>query len=106
MKKQLTLLWIAGLCAGASAFANDSTYMALPPSGIKVPDGFKVNVLAQGLGSTRHIAVSSNGNIYVKLANAKAGKGILELKSGTAGKTTVATGFGNYGGTGIAIKNG
>lgn len=106
MKKQLTLFSMAAaLCISTAAFANDSTHVA-PPINLKLPAGFKAAQLADGLGGARHIAVTSNGNIYIKLQKAKAGKGILELRNGTGGKATVATGFGNYGGTGIAIKNG
>ena len=105
MKKQLrTVLTATSLIAGITVFANDSTRIA--PGDIKVPDGFKATMIAQNIGKARHIALTSNGTIYVKLANPKEGKGIVELKSGSTGKAAVAASFGNYGGTGMAIKNG
>jgi glucose/arabinose dehydrogenase len=105
MKKQYkTVLIAASLVASISVFANDSTRLA--PGDIKVPAGFKATMIADNIGKARHIALTSNGNIYIKLANAKAGKGIVELKSGSTGKASVAAGFGDYGGTGMAIKNG
>lgn len=80
-------------------------YKKADASGLTVPVGFTTSVIADNLGITRHIAVTPQGDIYIKLANSKAGKGILFLHQ-TGDKANVASGFGNYGGTGIYIKNG
>src|SRR5450432_2460855 len=76
-------------------------------SALKLPGGFQVQVIADSLGAARHLAVTGNGLIYVKLAKLKNGKGIIVLQDlngdGTAYKET---GFGNYIGTGVYIKNG
>jgi glucose/arabinose dehydrogenase len=106
--KQFFLNSIA-LCMGLSAsvllFANDSTRLKVAE--IKLPDGFKALVVAEKLGAARHLTVTSNGDIYVKLNRAKNGKGILRLRDTNGdGKIDDSTGFGNYPGTGIAIKNG
>jgi glucose/arabinose dehydrogenase len=78
-----------------------------PKSTLKLPGGFQVEVIADGLGTARHLAVTSNGIVYVKLGKLKNGKGIIELRDingdGIADKET---GFGNYIGTGIYIKDG
>jgi len=74
---------------------------------ITVPKGFRTSLFADALGRARHIAVSSNGYVYIKLARKKDGNTILRLKDNNGdGKAEEVTGFGNYTGTGIAIKNG
>jgi len=77
-------------------------------STIKLPAGFMATIVAEDLGKARHIAVASNGVIFVKLGNSKKGKkGIIRLQDTNGdGNPDQATGFGDYGGTGIAIKNG
>jgi glucose/arabinose dehydrogenase len=74
---------------------------------ISVPAGFKTEVFAEGLGRARHLVVNSNGDIFVKLETLRNGKGIIRLrdknKDGVADDSFY---FGNYTGTGIAIKNG
>jgi glucose/arabinose dehydrogenase len=70
-----------------------------------LPSGFKAETVVATLGSNRHIAVNSNGDIYVKLEKLKDGKGIFVIrKSGNEYK--IVNSFGNYTGTGIIIKNG
>src|ERR1043166_7650726 len=70
-----------------------------------LPKGFKAETVIGSIGNPRHIAVNSNGDVYVKLERLKDGKGIYVLRL-TNGKYEVVKSFGNYGGTGIAIKNG
>ncbi len=72
---------------------------------LTLPAGFRAETVVESLGRNRHIAVNGNGDIYVKLEKLKDGKGILVLrKTGTEYK--MVNSFGNYTGTGIAIKNG
>jgi len=74
---------------------------------LKLPEGFTATVFAEGLGHARHIAVNANGDVYVKLANLKDGKGIYRLRDTNGdGKADDINGFGNIAGTGIAIKKG
>ena len=72
---------------------------------LKLPTGFKAITVVEQLGSNRHIVVNSNGDIYIKLNSPKSGKGIYVLRE-VNGQYQVVKSFGNYGGTGIAIKNG
>jgi glucose/arabinose dehydrogenase len=74
---------------------------------IVLPVGFNSGIVAKTIGRARHLVVNANGDIYIKLERLKNGKGIIRLtdKDGD-GKIDDTTGFGNYGGTGIAIKNG
>ncbi len=92
-----------------TACANDSTKnkQTAIAGGLKLPPGFKATVVADKLGQARHIVVNSNGDIYVKLERLKDGKGILRLRDTNGDAVADETfAFGNYGGTGIAIKNG
>jgi glucose/arabinose dehydrogenase len=79
-----------------------------PPSanaGLTLPTGFSAAAIAENLGSPRHLVVTPQNDIYVHLANAKNGKGIIVLHEGGS-KATEKSSFANYGGTGIAIKGG
>jgi len=98
-----------------TAHAGDTTKVAKkdlsennpPDVAIKTPTGFTTAIYADGLGSARHIAVNDNGDVYVKLAKKKDGKTIYRLQdTNNDGKADKMTGFGDYTGTGIAIKNG
>ena len=72
---------------------------------IKLPPGFLATVVADSLGALRHLAVNKNGDIYVKLASLKDGKGIFFLRDTNGdGKMDTRTGFGSYPGTGIRIS--
>jgi glucose/arabinose dehydrogenase len=75
--------------------------------GITLPAGFQATILADELGRARHLAVNTNGDVYVKLDKLNEGRGILRLRDANGdGKAEDISGFGNYKGTGIAIKNG
>lgn len=77
-------------------------------AGLTLPPGFGACKVAENLGGTRHIAVTSTGLIYLKIMGKVAdGKGIIRLKDTNGdGKSDEVAGLGNYGGTGLAIKNG
>jgi glucose/arabinose dehydrogenase len=74
---------------------------------ITLPPGFSATVFADDLGQARHIVVNDNGDVFTKVKKLYKGNGIIRLRD--ANKDGVAediTGFGNYEGSGIAIKNG
>lgn len=76
-------------------------------AGLKLPQGFSASVVAEGLGKARHIAITQQGDIYVKVNSRGEGKGIVKLHDANGdGVAEEKTGFANYNGTGIAIKNG
>lgn len=78
-----------------------------PAGDFSLPSGFTSSSVIESLGNNRHIAVNSNGDVYVKMERLKDGKGIYVLRDvNKNGNYTVVKSFGNYGGTGIAIKNG
>jgi glucose/arabinose dehydrogenase len=64
-------------------------------AGLTLPEGFNAAILAEDLGGTRHIAVSPQGDIFVKLGKPKDGKGILVLHENN-GKAEVKNSFGDY----------
>jgi glucose/arabinose dehydrogenase len=74
-------------------------------TGLKLPAGFQATIFADDIGRARHLAVTPQGNVYVKLTNIRGGKGIAFLQdTDKDGKMDKKTEFGNYGGTGIYIK--
>jgi glucose/arabinose dehydrogenase len=76
-------------------------------AGLTLPEGFSALKVADSTGQARHIAITKNGDIYVKLGRPKDGKGILFLQDvNKDGRMEQKTGFGNYGGTGMFLKNG
>lgn len=113
VKKTFVLAGVLSMLA-LTGIANDTTKITVashkalsPAEAITVPQGFKINPVTEGLGRARHIAVNSNGDIFVKLERLKDGKGIYRLRDTNGdGKVDEMTGFGKYVGTGIAIKNG
>src|SRR5438128_2252573 len=108
-----SLVAVIALSICLNAVASDSTKVDKKPlqadadnAGLRLPKGFGAIVVIPDAGRARHIAVAPNGDIYVKLERLKEGKGILVLHEDGNGKATVVHSFGDYGGTGIAIKNG
>jgi glucose/arabinose dehydrogenase len=110
-----TFLLACTVMIAATAFGNDTTRLGTstqkvvkeetPP--ITLPQGFRSVVVTSGLGKARHIVVAANGDVFVKLEKLKDGKGILQLHDANGdGKADNISGFGNYRGTGITIKNG
>jgi len=76
-------------------------------AGLTLPAGFGALKVAETGAQARHLVVTPQGTIYVKLArNNKDGKAILVLHEASNGKATITSGFGNYGGTGIYLKDG
>lgn len=76
-------------------------------AGLKLPAGFAALKVAETGSKARHLVVTPQGDIYVKLAKInKEGKGILVLHESSDGKASPKASFANYGGTGITIKNG
>ncbi len=75
--------------------------------GLTLPSGFGAITVANETGSARHLAVNDNGDVYVKMSELKSGAGIVVLKdTDNDGRADSQTGFSNYTGTGIAIKDG
>jgi glucose/arabinose dehydrogenase len=92
-------------CVRSDKGTNASTTTNKATTGLKLPTGFSATVVADSLGSLRHLALNKNGDIYVKLSSLKGGKGILFLSdTDHDGKMDKTMGFANYPGTGIRIQ--
>lgn len=73
--------------------------------GLILPEGFTANKLIEDIGRARHLTISPEGNIYVRLSRPENGFGTLFLTQNND-KASVKYGFGNSGGTGIYFKDG
>ena len=108
--KRLSALLSVLLIISGTCFAGDTTVtrVNLPEqAGLQLPNGFTSTVFFENLGRARHLTVAPNGDVYVKLEKLKDGNGIFRLVDvNKDGRADSASGFGNYIGTGIVIKNG
>src|SRR5687768_5951767 len=77
-----------------------------------LPDGFEAVVVVDSVGKARHLAVSENGDIYVKLRGVTSQGGSVALRDTTGdGKADIVKYFGTYKdprsyGTAMRIYNG
>ncbi|MFM9910584.1 MAG: PQQ-dependent sugar dehydrogenase [Chitinophagaceae bacterium] len=107
MKTGLKILLIvatAGLLSYGLAIPKSDKTVDGP---LTLPAGFTSSVMAENTGRARHIAVNTNGDLFIKLSKLKDGKGIIRLRDTNGdGKADDSLLFGNFAGTGITIKNG
>src|SRR5689334_11668154 len=98
LKRFLSILVVSGcvLAAWAAGAADE-------PDGLRLPAGFHARVVAEALGPIRHLAVRSNGDIYVSTLKDAQGKGggIIALHLDTGYKADQVEHFGTADGTGI-----
>lgn len=76
---------------------------------ISLPDGFCARIFADSLGRARHIVVAENGDVFVALRGSRGGAavGVVALRdSDDDGKADIRQHFGDFGGTGIALRDG
>lgn len=101
-------LYMAGTVTAIVSLTGLTINRPMPPATtIKLPQGFSAAIVADSLGPLRHLAVTANGNIYVKENNVRNRKGLYYLTdANNDGYFETKTGFGDYPGTGIRIKNG
>jgi glucose/arabinose dehydrogenase len=93
---------IAFVLTAAPAFADE-------PDGLKLPPGFHASVVAEGLGAVRHLAVRSNGDLFVSTPRNRQGigGGIIALHLDPDHKAGQPQHFGVVdGGTGIRFYRG
>src|SRR3954468_22652058 len=106
LRNRLALAGVAALIIiGCMKEKPTETTPQSSDAGLKVPEGFTANIIADDLGKVRHIAVTPKGDIYARLAGLKDGNGTL-LLSATDGKYAIKSTVGAFGGTGIFIKDG
>lgn len=103
--RSAALLLLVGVVLYGTAFMKPAPLPEQVP--VKLPEGFSSVTVANHIGRARHIAVNTNGDIFVKLSRLNGGKGIVRLRDTNGdGMADDSLKFGNYTGTGIAIKNG
>lgn len=90
---------------------NSNSVMVISPdkdnAGLKLPDGFSALIYADKIGHARHIAINTNGDVYVSLSDVKNGGGIVCLRDENKdGRADVIKYHGIFDGTGIKIHNG
>jgi glucose/arabinose dehydrogenase len=112
MKKIRSLLFsfiLLGILVPGFSLKDQSLQLKTLPDngGLTLSTGFSALVVADKLGSGRHIAVNSNGDIYLALRSLHNGKGIVALRDTDGdGKADIIKYFGNTLTTGIAISAG
>lgn len=94
----------------ASTIAATSMLLGFQPEpqqepSLELPEGFSAQIFADDIGRARHMAVTPQGHVYVKLSRLEDGKGIVVLQDlDKDGKAEKQTSFGDYQGTGIALS--
>ncbi len=100
----IVIALIVTSCNNQNAETNTSNSTDTTAKELTLPTGFSATIIADSLGSIRHLAVNKNGDIYVKRGKLKDGKGIYFLSdTNHDGKMDKSFGFGNFPGTGIRI---
>ncbi|MGQ0647648.1 MAG: PQQ-dependent sugar dehydrogenase [Gemmatimonadaceae bacterium] len=81
---------------------------AVDNAGVTVPAGFCVQVVADSVGTARHLAVASNGDLFIALRNTNTTRGgIVALRDADGdGAAETMKRFGPIGGSEIALHNG
>lgn len=106
------IVWAVAACRNEPAQEEaEETQVNLSPDpdngGLKLPPGFSALVVADSLGRGRHLAVSSNGDIYLRLRKEKNGGTLVALRDTTNdGRADLIEYFGpDIQGTGIGIQD-
>ncbi len=88
--------------------AQDKVANVMPAEPIiKVPAQFTTTIVAENLGQARHLTVTDRGDLYVRLARPVDGQGTVFLHDSDGdGTLDEQKKFGDFGGTGVAIKDG
>jgi len=101
----LALTTLLLICVGFAPVSENPTQD--PEVTITLPPGFESKTVVSSLGRNRHLAIHPNGDIYVKLDRLLNDKGIVVLRdTNRDGQAEIIKSFGNYTGTGIAIRDG
>ena len=106
----IVLLFLTALAGCSQAFneGDDKNSESNAASGeLDLPPGFKAVVVAEGLGTGRHLTVRDNGDVYLQLRSSQ-DKGSTVAMRDTDGDGTadVIRYFADLPGTGIGIQNG
>src|SRR4051812_17344049 len=104
-KKVLKATGVFAVLLGLTGFIA-SKNLAVLKADLKLPEGFSATIVADSLGSLRHLAVTAKGDVYVKMNSVRRNKGIFFLSdTNHDGRLDKKTMFADYAGTGIKIKD-
>ncbi|HTR39879.1 MAG TPA: hypothetical protein VMH80_28595 [Bryobacteraceae bacterium] len=110
MKRLVTPLLAGALGAAFFAFTLSAATPACDPDngGITLPAGFCALVVADGVGTARHMAVAPNGDLYVAIRGRTANDGgVVALRDTNGdGRFEMKETFGDKSTTGIALHDG
>lgn len=112
MKSNFTHRTKGNLLKLAAILILSITYSTLnvscqPKPQLVLPSGFTSTVFAETQGNGRHLAINSNGDVYVSLSRKKNNGALVALRdTNKDGKADIIKYFGNFTGTGIEIHNG
>ncbi len=113
MNTKITIACLAIIVVACSSACNNNTTStetktaSVQKANLVLPAGFSASIVADSLGHLRHMAINTNGDVYVTLSSLQDGKGIYLLSdTNKDGSLNAKTGFANYPGTGITIKGG
>ena len=102
----ISVIYLLGCNSSQNDKEVSSDSVPAVDSPLQLPEGFRAVVVADSVGKARHLAINSKGDIYVKLAALKDGKGIIYLRDTNGdGKADEQTAFGDYAGTGMYIRD-
>jgi glucose/arabinose dehydrogenase len=107
--RRVPLLLFAVLALGArgAAAAPAAGPACDQDTGISLPPGFCATVFADDLGTARHMAVGSDGTLYVALQSVEKGGALVALRdSKGSGRADQVHRVGDEGGSGIALYGG
>lgn len=75
--------------------------------GLSVPEGFCALVVAEDLGSARHLDVAENGDLFVAIDGGGSGPGVVALRDADGdGAAEMREEWGDVGGTGLLLHDG
>ena len=98
MNIRLIIILIGLLFSCSSEVINLKAPSTDPDNGgLILPDGFGALVVADSVGPARHLAVNTNGDIYIKLRTDTGDKGNMALRDTNGdGKADIYERFGDY----------
>src|SRR5699024_2730265 len=103
----LMVILLSSCAASTSEESNKNLNYSSNNDGITLPEGFRSVIVADSVGSARHITVAENGDIYIALSSLHDGKGIAALRDQNGnGKADSLEYFGSLVGTGIQLHDG
>ena len=101
IKSIVTVLMMVPMVGAAQEIPKSNLVKEGP---LMVPAGFSSQVVIADVGKARHLTVTPEGNLYIKLEKPVDGKGTLYVRKKN-GMAEVAQSFGDYGGTGIHLTD-